>query len=95
MNNFDLEDTICSITTGGGMSAIAIIRISGKNAIKIANSVFSKELSNSKTHTLHFGDFIYNQEVIDEILISIVKMLTVSLPCVMCILCNRKMSFDD
>jgi len=73
MNNFNLEDTICSITTGGGMSAIAIIRISGKNSIKIANSVFSKEICNSKTHTLHFGDFIYNQEVVDEILISIFR----------------------
>ena len=73
MKYSNLEDTICSITTGSGMSAIAIIRISGKNAIKISNSVFSKEISNSQTHTLHFGDFIYNEQVIDEIVISIFR----------------------
>ena len=73
MNYFNTEDTICAITTGGGMSAIAIIRISGKNAIKITNSVFSKDISDSKTHTLHFGNFTYNKEVIDEILVSIFR----------------------
>jgi len=71
MNYFNPEDTICAITTGGGMSAIAIIRISGSKAIEITNSVFNKEISESKTHTLHFGDFIDDKEVVDEVLVSI------------------------
>ena len=73
MNYFNPEDTICAITTGGGMSAIAIIRISGSKAIKITNSVFNKEISESKTHTLHFGDFIDDKEVVDEVLVSIFR----------------------
>ena len=73
MNYFNPEDTICAITTGGGMSAIAIIRISGSKAIEITNSVFSKEISESKTHTLHFGDFIDDKEVVDEVLVSIFR----------------------
>ena len=73
MNYFNPEDTICAITTGGGMSAIAIIRISGSKAIKITNSVFNKEISERKTHTLHFGDFIDDKEVVDEVLVSIFR----------------------
>ena len=38
MNYFNPEDTICAITTGGGVSAIAIIRISGSKAIEITNT---------------------------------------------------------
>ena len=73
MNYFNPEDTICAITTGGGMSAIATIRISGSKAIEITNSVFNKEISESKTHTLHFGDFIDDKEVVDEVLVSIFR----------------------
>ena len=73
MNYFNPEDTICAITTGGGMSAIAIIRISGSKAIEITNSVFNKEISESKTHTLHFGNFIHEKEVVDEVLVSIFR----------------------
>tara|TARA_B100001758_G_scaffold247425_1_gene265193 strand:- start:1710 stop:3062 length:1353 start_codon:yes stop_codon:yes gene_type:complete len=73
MNYFNPEDTICAITTGGGMSAIAIIRISGNKAIEVTNSVFSKDISSCKSHTLHFGNFTYNTKVIDEVLVSIFK----------------------
>ena len=73
MNYFNPEDTICAITTGGGMSAIAIIRVSGIKSIEITNSVFSKEISESKTHTLHFGNFIHDKEIVDEIIVSIFR----------------------
>ena len=43
MKYFNPEDTICAITTGGGMSAIAVIRISGKHAISITDSIFNKD----------------------------------------------------
>ena len=73
MNYFNPEDTICAITTGGGMSAIAIIRISGSKAIEITNLVFSKDISSCRSHTLHFGNFTNKTEIIDEVLVSIFR----------------------
>ena len=70
---FNPEDTICAITTGGGMSAIAVIRISGKDSISICNKVFSKDISKSKSHTIHFGTIKQNKKIIDEVLLSIFK----------------------
>ena len=45
MNSLINNDTICALATGGGMSAIALIRISGDQSIEIANKVFNKNLS--------------------------------------------------
>lgn len=73
MKYFNLEDTICAITTGGGMSAIAIIRISGDKAISICNEVFSKDLLKADSHTIHFGSILQNKKIIDEVLVSIFK----------------------
>ena len=73
MNYFNPEDTICAITTGGGMSAIAAIRISGAKAITITNSIFSKDIRDARSHTIHFGTILDNTDVVDEVLISIFK----------------------
>tara|TARA_B100001250_G_scaffold400899_1_gene412076 strand:+ start:482 stop:1840 length:1359 start_codon:yes stop_codon:yes gene_type:complete len=73
MNYFNPEDTICAITTGGGISAIAIIRVSGEKAINITNSIFSKNITNSKSHTIHFGTIMDNHDIVDEVLVSIFK----------------------
>ena len=73
MNYFNPEDTICAITTGGGMSAIAVIRISGDKAISICNEVFSKDLLNVDSHTIHFGNIVQKNKIIDEVLVSIFK----------------------
>ena len=73
MNYFNPEDTICAITTGGGMSAIAVIRISGDKAISICNEVFSKDLLKVYSHTIHFGNIVQKNKIIDEVLISIFK----------------------
>jgi len=73
MNNLLQEDTICALATGGGLSAIAIIRLSGKEAIKITNSIFSKDISAVKTHTIHFGTISDDNKIIDEVLVSIFK----------------------
>ena len=73
MNYFNPEDTICAITTGGGMSAIAAIRISGAKAINSTNSIFSKDIRYAKSHTIHFGTILDNTDVVDEVLISIFK----------------------
>ena len=71
MNYFNPEDTICAITTGGGMSAIAVIRISGDKAISICNEIFSKDLLKVDSHTIHFGNILHNNKIIDEVLVSI------------------------
>ena len=73
MKIFNPEDTICAITTGGGMSAIAVIRISGKHAISISNSIFSKNINNFKSHTIHFGNITDQKKIVDEVLLSIFK----------------------
>ncbi len=68
------QDCIAAIATPNGKSAIAVIRISGKNAIAIVDEIFvGKILKNEKSHTLHFGKIIDENKIIDEVLVSIFK----------------------
>ena len=71
MKNFNNTDTICALATGGGMSAIALIRISGIDAIKISDKIFSKNLLDKESHTVHFGNIIHRNNIIDEVIITI------------------------
>ena len=73
MKYFNRDETICAVATGSSMSAIAVIRVSGPKAIKITDSIFSKNILNKKTHTIHFGNIIENNKIIDEVLVSIFK----------------------
>ena len=67
-----LTDTIVALATPAGTGAIGIIRLSGADAIQIANSIFTgKDLSKQSSHTLHFGKISDGQVVIDEVLASI------------------------
>ena len=67
-----LTDTIVALATPAGTGAIGIIRLSGPEAISIANSVFKgKDLTNQASHTLHFGKITNGNLVIDEVLASI------------------------
>ncbi|MBQ2639632.1 MAG: tRNA uridine-5-carboxymethylaminomethyl(34) synthesis GTPase MnmE [Bacilli bacterium] len=68
-----MEDTIVAISTSLGVGAISIIRLSGKDAIKIADSVFSGDLKDKESHTIHYGYIKNKDEVIDEVLVSILK----------------------
>ena len=66
------EDTIVAPATPQGVGAIAVIRLSGKDAIVIADKVFQeKDLENEATHTLHFGSIVDEGEVIDEVVVSL------------------------
>ena len=72
------NDTIVAISTALGMGAIAVIRLSGKEAITICDKVFrspkkSKKLANQKPNTIHFGQLVDGEEIIDEVLVSIFK----------------------
>lgn len=68
------EDTIIALATPQGVGAIAVIRLSGKNAIQITNEVFfGKNLENQASHTIHFGTIRDGEKIIDEVLVSIFK----------------------
>lgn len=68
------EDTIVALATAQGVSAIAVIRLSGKDAIAITQKCFKgKDLRKEPTHTIHFGNLHTKGKVIDEVLISLFK----------------------
>lgn len=66
-----MDNTIAAISTPLGTGAISIIRMSGKDSISIINKIFTKDLSNEKSHTIHYGKIIDNNEEIDEVLVSL------------------------
>ena len=68
-----MEDTICAIATMVGESSINVIRISGKESIEIVNKIFSRDISNVQSHTVHYGFIMENNEKIDEVFVSIFK----------------------
>lgn len=71
------QDTIVALASPSGAGAIAVIRISGNEALTIAASVFQsvtgKDITKQRSHTLHLGHIIDNQKVIDQVLLSIFK----------------------
>ncbi|WP_026976898.1 tRNA uridine-5-carboxymethylaminomethyl(34) synthesis GTPase MnmE [Flavobacterium tegetincola] len=71
------QDTIVALATPSGAGAIAVIRISGPDAIVIGASVFQsvsgKDLSRQKTHTVHLGHILDGQKVLDQVLVTIFK----------------------
>lgn len=77
MLKINLDDTITAISTATGNGGIGIVRISGKDAINIADKLFvspkGKKLSEQKSHTIHFGNIVYNGNIVDEVLVSVMK----------------------
>ncbi len=69
-----MNDTIAAISTTLGVGAISIIRVSGNDAIKIVNKIFKgKNLEKVETHTINYGHIVDKDEVIDEVLVSVMK----------------------
>lgn len=68
-----MNDTICAISTALGVGAISIIRVSGDEAIDIVNKIFDKDLNKKESHTINYGHIVYNGEIIDEVMVSIMK----------------------
>ena len=70
-------DTIVALATPSGAGAVAIIRMSGKDAITIASEVFQsvsgKDISKQKTHTIHLGTIVDGTKIYDQVLVSIFK----------------------
>ncbi|UMB61037.1 tRNA uridine-5-carboxymethylaminomethyl(34) synthesis GTPase MnmE [Lutibacter sp. A80] len=72
------KDTIIALATSSGVGAIAVIRLSGEKSIEIVNKHFkskfgNKDLDKVKSHTIHLGNIIDGERIIDEVLISIFK----------------------
>ena len=70
-----MNDTICAIATSQGVGAIAIIRVSGDEAIEIVNKIFKgKDLTKVSSHTINYGHIIdENKKTVDEVLVSVMK----------------------
>jgi len=69
-----IEDTIVAPATPAGVGAIAVIRLSGKQSISIAASLFApKNLLDQPSHTIHFGYIKDGSAIVDEVVVSIFR----------------------
>jgi tRNA modification GTPase len=74
-----MSDTICAVSTASGLGAIAIVRVSGDQAIETVDSIFQSsrknfKLNEAKTHTAHYGKILNDKtEVIDEVLATVFR----------------------
>src|SRR5690606_4604033 len=70
-----ISDNIVALATPSGAGAIAIIRVSGPDAVKIVAPLFEpksgKDISALPSHTLHLGNIVDGERIIDEVLVSI------------------------
>lgn len=65
----DPNDTIVALATGEAAAALSLIRVSGKESFAIVNAIFSKSISASGTHTVHYGEIMDGKNVMDESLV--------------------------
>lgn len=69
-----MNENICAISTALGVGAISIVRCSGPDVISIANKIFKgTNLENVSSHTIHYGHIVDGYEVIDEVLVSVMR----------------------
>ncbi|MAU15703.1 MAG: tRNA uridine-5-carboxymethylaminomethyl(34) synthesis GTPase MnmE [Muricauda sp.] len=70
-------DNIVALATASGIGAIAVIRVSGPDAITLVDPLFKsikgKKLEKQKSHTIHLGNIIDGDKILDEVLVSIFK----------------------
>lgn len=73
----DSRETIAAVATGMGSAGIGIIRISGEDAICTAERIFrgkrNKRLADSKSHMAHYGHIVDGEEIVDEVLVLVMK----------------------
>lgn len=69
-----MDENICAISTSLGVGAISIVRCSGPNVIEIVNEIFDgTDLTKIKSHTIHYGHIVFDEEIIDEVLVSVMR----------------------
>ncbi len=68
-----MNDTICALATPPG-GAIAVIRVSGRDAVSVTNAIFSKSLDHAEGYTIHFGQVADEKGVVlDDVLVSVFR----------------------
>jgi tRNA modification GTPase len=71
------QETIVALATPSGAGAIAVIRLSGLEAVTIAAEVFQsvsgKDIATQKTHTIHLGHVVDGNKTYDQVLLSLFK----------------------
>lgn len=78
MNEPGLKDTICALATPPGTGAIAVVRLSGPETLNICGRVFQPKkkkllLTETTSHSIHFGTIGRNDELLDEVLVSVYR----------------------
>lgn len=69
-----MNENICAISTALGVGAISIVRCSGPDVISIVNKIFKgTNLENVSSHTIHYGHIVDGYDVIDEVLVSVMR----------------------
>ena len=69
-----LQETIVALSTPSGNGAIAVIRLSGENALAVADAIFKgKKLTDQEGHTAHFGRIMDGSVVVDEVVATVFK----------------------
>ena len=70
-----MHDVIASISTALGVGAISIVRVSGEGSIEVVDSIYNgkNKLVDVDSHTINYGHIVENGEIIDEVLVSVMK----------------------
>ncbi|MCJ8211472.1 tRNA uridine-5-carboxymethylaminomethyl(34) synthesis GTPase MnmE [Mucilaginibacter sp. RS28] len=69
---YQTNDTIVALATPNGIGAIGVIRLSGPEAVTIAQKIFKgKDLTRQASHTIHFGRIADGDVILDEVLVSL------------------------
>lgn len=69
----NIQDTIVAPATPAGVSALAIVRVSGEKAIEVVNTCFTKDISKADGYTIHYGHIKDGDQLVDEVLLSIFR----------------------
>jgi tRNA modification GTPase len=73
----NLEDTIAAISTPAGEGGIGIVRLSGQEALAIANRIFAgldkKKPTDFKSYSMHYGKILDNHKIIDEVILTVMR----------------------
>lgn len=73
-----MEDTIAAIATAMAPSGIGIVRISGPEAVAVADRLYrgkkkEKKLADMKSHTIHYGWIVEKEQILDEVLVMLMR----------------------
>ncbi len=73
------NSTICAVSTPYGVGGIAVVRVSGEEAIRVVDTLFrsnrrgASSLQTVKAYTVHYGQIVRDEEVLDEVLVSVFR----------------------